>query len=110
MFAVLHLRHHRDTAGKPRWALPRARDFIHRRTPPAVADHDASQRDELAIHGLCDAGPEGPASLHSLDALGPEKGLEAVSLVRTGARRPKGQETLADASPYDLLGYLGLLG
>jgi hypothetical protein len=114
MFGLLDVRHMRRIFA-PEKEITRHgrgdRDRCDQKAPPeAVADHASAARDELAVFGLVAAGAERPASLNSIDDLSHREGLEAISLLRTGAPKPKGQESLADASPYDFLMYMGLLG
>ena len=109
MAGILHLPHFHFPQMRIAWHTERVRDFPGREAPPAVLEHDTKGREELAIFGLCDVGAEGPASLNSVCDLPAREGLEAMSLLTTGGPTPRGRETLADASPYDLLGYLGLL-
>jgi hypothetical protein len=76
----------------------------------AVADRGLAARDELTAFGLCEARAEGPASLKTLSQVADDEGLEAISLLRTDTRKQSRPESLADASPYDFLLYLGLMG
>ena len=79
-------------------------------TLPAARPGPAA-RDELAAFGLCDVvSAEGPASLRTLNQVSSGEGLEALSLVRTKTRKPSRPESLAEASPYDFLLSLGLMG
>jgi hypothetical protein len=78
--------------------------------PQPVARPSAAAREELAAFGFCEASAEGPASLKTLNHVSAGEGLEALSLLRTDTRKPGRPESLADASPYDFLLYLGLMG
>jgi hypothetical protein len=81
-----------------------------RASPAVVPKTKARARDELAAFGLCDLGAGGPASLATLSDVSQRESLEALSLLRTGTPRSTSPTTLADASPYDFLLYLGLMG
>jgi hypothetical protein len=76
-----------------------------------VARPGPAARDELAAFGLCDAvSADGPASLRTVNQVSNGEGLESLALLRTEAQKPRRPESLADASPYDFLLYLGLMG
>jgi hypothetical protein len=115
MFALLHVGHDQAQAtARERgagWGLARLFGLGGRRARDVVAEsaEASAPRDELALRGLTDVGLEGPASVHTLAALPPGEGLEAMGLLGARARRPRKAQTLADASPYDVLGYLGLI-
>jgi hypothetical protein len=109
---VRHIRHllaHDQETARARVA---AQDGRVREAPTQpVARPGPAARDELAAFGLCDAvSAEGPASLKTLSQVSDGEGLGTLGLVRTETRKPRRPETLADASPYDFLLYLGLMG
>jgi hypothetical protein len=111
---VRHIRHflaheHEQETARARVGARKGR-VCEAATQP-VARPAPAARDELAAFGLCDAvSADGPASLKTLSQVTGSEGLGALGLVRTEMRKPGRPESLAEASPYDFLLYLGLMG
>jgi hypothetical protein len=115
MIGFLDVRHIRHFLAQEK-ETTRSRDGRRGGRPREAAAQPAARpgaagRDELAAFGLCDAvSADGPASLKTLSQASDSEGLEAHGLLRTDTPKPRGPESLADASPYDFLLYLGLMG
>ena len=104
-----HLLAHEQETARARVAAPEGRVRETPRQP--VARPGPAARDELAAFGLCDVvSAAGPASLRTVNQVSDREGLETLALLRTETRKPSRPASLAEASPYDFLLYLGLMG
>ena len=111
MFSLFHVKHVHVSEALRAWEQEfDEQELVEHEAPEAGSEHRPATTEELAVFGLVEAGREGPASLASFDRLSAGERLAAIGLVSAGKWRPSGQESLADAAPYDVLGHLGLLG
>jgi hypothetical protein len=115
MIGFLDVRHIRHLLAHERHSARShvgAQDGRVREAPaPPVARPGPTARDELAAFGLCDVvSADGPASLRTVNQVSNREALETFALLRTETRKPSRPASLAEASPYDFLLYLGLMG
>lgn len=79
--------------------------------PEDAAERDRLSREELEVFGLVDdGGIDVPAYQRTLADLSEPENLGALGLLGAGEGGPEGGRSLANATPWEFLGMLGLHG